>query len=287
MKKAIAFIILSLLMVAPALCETSIWVAKTDTSVMYIGGAIHILRESDRPFPPEFDKAYNASEILIFETDFDKLGSPETQQAIMAKSVYTDGQTLDSVISAEAFKKLDELCTELGLSLASMNQLKPSIIMVTLAMLKLQKLGVNQEGIDTYYHNKAKTDKKSIEKLETIDEQIEAITSMGEGNESAFVLYSINDMDKIEVLFDEMVKAWKTGNETILYDLFLKELKQDFPKLFKVMFLDREMNWIPKIEKYLITPKTEFVLVGTGHLIGKEGVIAQLKKLGYKVEKFK
>jgi uncharacterized protein YbaP (TraB family) len=54
-----------------------------------------------------------------------------------------------------------------------------------------------------------------------------------------------------------------------------------------MMFIDRNLNWLPKIEEYLITPKTEFVMVGTAHLIGEEGIIAQLKKLGYKVEKFK
>ena len=75
MKNVFASMILSLLMTAPALCETSIWIAKTDTSVMYIGGVIHILRESDRPFPPEFDKAYDASEILVLETDYDELES--------------------------------------------------------------------------------------------------------------------------------------------------------------------------------------------------------------------
>ena len=287
MKKVISSMILSLLMIAPALCETSIWIVKTDSSAIYIGGVIHLLRESDQPIPPEFDKAYNTSEILVLETDYDKMEGPEFQQALMANAVYTDGRTLDSVISSETYKKLDEFCTKNGLSLISMNQYKPSTIMVVLTTTEMQKLGVNQKGLDVYYHNKAKADKKSIAKLETIDKQIKTITSMGEGNESAFIQYSINEIDKIKVLFDELVKAWKTGNEIVLYELFLKELKKDFPKLFKAMFTDRNNNWMPQVEKYLITPETELMLVGVGHLLGQEGVIAQLKKRGYEVEKFK
>jgi len=142
MKKVIVSLVLILLTAAPAFCETSVWIAKTDSTVMYIG-------------PPEFDRAYEASEILVFETDIARLANPETQQAIMAKSTYADGRTLDKILSADVYKKLEELCTKNGLPLASMNQFKPSIIMITLLGLELQKLGVNQEGIDAFYHAKA------------------------------------------------------------------------------------------------------------------------------------
>ncbi|MEE9443742.1 MAG: TraB/GumN family protein [candidate division Zixibacteria bacterium] len=287
MKMMIASLVLSLLIAVPALCETSVWIAKTDSSVMYIGGTIHILRESDRPFPPEFDRAYNASEILVFETDIAQLQSIETQQAVMAKAMYTDGRTLDKVLSPEVYKKLDECCTENGLPLASMNQLKPSLIIITLLGMELKKLGADQEGIDAFYHGKATADKKSIKGLETIEEQVKMMTSLGDGNENAFILYSIDDMEKIEEKFTKMLTAWKAGDEVTLYDLFIKEIKQLFPKIFKSIIVDRNMDWMPKIEEYLNTSKTEFVLVGTAHLLGEEGVIAQLKKLGYKVEKFK
>jgi len=110
---------------------------------------------------------------------------------------------------------------------------------------------------------------------------------MGEGIENAFILYSIEDMKKIGEVFEKLVGAWKTGDEATLLDLFIKELKQKFPTLYKKILVDRNMNWVPRIEEYLITPKTEFVLVGTGHLVGEDGVIAQLRKLGYKVEKLK
>jgi uncharacterized protein YbaP (TraB family) len=283
----IVFLVLILLMAAPALCETSVWIVKTDSSVMYIGGTIHLLRESDRPFPPEFDRAYNASEILVFETDFVQLSTPEIQQAIMAKATYSDGQRLDKVLSAEAYKKLEEYCTEKGLPMASMNQFKPSMIMMTMMGLEFLKLGIDQEGIDAFYHSKAMSDKKAIECLETVEDQVEIITSMGDGNESAFILYSIDEMSEMGEGFDRLVTAWKTGDESTLLDLFFKEVKQNFPKLYKMMFIDRNLSWLPKIEEYLITPKTEFVMVGTAHLIGEEGIIAQLKKLGYKVEKFK
>jgi len=287
MKKTIASLVLCLIMAAPALCETSVWIAETDSSVMYIGGTIHILRESDRPFPPEFDRAYDESEILVFETDPAQMNTPEVQQALMDGAVYADSQTLDKVLSAETYKKLEEYCVANSIPVANINQFKPWMVMMMFLGMETQKRGVFQEGVDLFYYSKAIADQKSVEELETIEEQIKVITSMGDENESAFILYSIDDLKKLDEIFDKMITAWKTGDELSLFDMFVKDAKQEFPKLYKTMFVDRNMNWLPGIEEYLVTPKTEFVLVGIGHLVGEDGVITQLKKLGYKVEKFK
>jgi hypothetical protein len=35
------------------------------------------------------------------------------------------------------------------------------------------------------------------------------------------------------------------------------------------LFFDRNKAWLPRIEGYLNTRETEFVIVGLGHLIGK------------------
>jgi len=287
MKMMLVLLILSLLMSVPALCETSVWIAKTDSSITYIGGTIHMLRGSDRPFPPEFDRAYDASDMIIFETDLAVLQSPEIQQELLAKAVYSDGRTLDKVLSAEAYKKLEEYCTENGIPLAMINQYKPWAIVMTIIGMELQKMGANQEGIDLYYYGKASEDEKSMGGLEAVDEQVEILTSMGDGNESAFIVYNIDHMEKMEEMFDSLITAWRSGDEAILSDAFLEEAKKEFPKLFKTLFTDRNMSWLPKIEEYLLTPETEFVLVGTAHLVGEEGIITQLEKLGYEVEKLK
>ena len=39
------------------------------------------------------------------------------------------------------------------------------------------------------------------------------------------------------------------------------------------------------IDAYQKTPEKEFILVGVGHLVGSEGIIAALKKKGYEVNK--
>ncbi|MCP4704618.1 MAG: TraB/GumN family protein [candidate division Zixibacteria bacterium] len=52
MRKIIVLLVLCLLMAVSAFCETSLWVAKTDSTVTYIGGTIHTLHQAMYGAPP-------------------------------------------------------------------------------------------------------------------------------------------------------------------------------------------------------------------------------------------
>ncbi len=287
MKKTIASLVLCLLMAAPVSGETSVWIARTDSSVMYLGGTIHFLRESDRPLPPEFDRAYQASDILVFETDLSQTNDPAFQAALMDRAFNADGQTLDQVLSVEAYEDLEEYCTGKGVPIASLSQYKPWAAMMSLLAMELQQRGVYQEGVDASYHAKAVADNKDIKELESIEEQIELVTTMADEDESAFVLYGVDELKNLAERFDKLVTAWKTGDAKAMYTMMSADMERKFPELYKRMFVDRNMDWLPAIVECLATPETEFVLVGSGHLVGEDGVINQLETLGYEIEIFK
>jgi len=285
MKKLLAVLFLTTIMVAPALCETSIWTVKTDSTTTYIGGTIHLLRASDYPLPEEYDKAYEASSILVLETDFSKLQTIEFQQALMAEAMYTDGTTLDQVLSEEAWEEFEEFCVEKKTDPNGLKPYKPWMAMLSLMLAELQKMGVDGEGVDQHYYARALKDEKTLGQLETIETQLEAMTSMADDNESAFILNGLEQAEEMGDIFAKLIDAWKVGDVSFLRDELLAETKKEFPKLFKKMFVDRNNAWMPKVEEYIGTTETELILVGSGHLVGEEGVIDQLRKKGYKVEK--
>ncbi len=61
-------------------------------------------------------------------------------------------------------------------------------------------------------------------------------------------------------------------------------MQQDFPKLYHSLLVNRNNAWLPNIEHLLQTSELELVLIGALHLVGKEGLVAQLTALGYQVE---
>jgi uncharacterized protein len=285
MKRVILSIAMVVFACTWASAESSVWKVQKDNSVIYLGGTCHILRESDYPLPPEFDKAYKASEVVVFETDLGKLQDPATQQKLLANAMYADGSTIDKHLSAQTYGELRTYCESNNIPLAAFSRFKPSMLMVTLTFMELMKMGVTQQGVDQFFYEQAHKDKKAVEGLETVDEQINYILSMADGNENEFVRYSIKDLKTIKQQFNILADAWRKGDVQKLDEFMVSELKSRQPKLYRKLLTDRNRNWLPLIEAYQKTPRTEFILVGAGHLVGPDGIIEALKKKRYKVEK--
>jgi uncharacterized protein len=111
------------------------------------------------------------------------------------------------------------------------------------------------------------------------------LLGMGKGDEDDFIAYTIRDIKSTKENYEEMVDSWKKGDVKTLYELVIGEIKTQMPEIYKDIIFDRNNNWLPVIEKYFENQKTEFVLVGMAHLVGPDGIIDQLCKKGYKVEK--
>jgi len=285
MKKILITISMVLLICTQSMADSSVWKLQKGESVLYLGGTFHLLRQSDFPLPREFHTAYGASEIVVLETDIGKLKDPSTQQVLIAKAMYTDGSTIENHLSSQTYTLLNDYCAANGIPLEAIKQFKPSMVIVTITALELAKLGVTQEGVDTFFYEMAIRENKVVEGLETIEEQINFIVNMGKGIEDAFVTHSIRDLKSIKQQYEKMVKAWKKGDVEELNDLLVAQIKTKTPKLYKELIIDRNENWLPMIEAYQKTPQKEFILVGAGHLVGPDGILKALRQKGYKVGK--
>jgi uncharacterized protein YbaP (TraB family) len=82
---------------------------------------------------------------------------------------------------------------------------------------------------------------------------------------------------------DDIVKAWRRGDVDALARM-LRESFRDFPSLGSRLIGVRNRNWLPKIENYLRSGHTYFVVVGAGHMGGPDGLLAMLRARGYKTE---
>lgn len=285
MKKVMFIIALVVFTSTWASAESSVWKVQKNNSIMYLGGTCHLLRKSDFPLPEEFNKAYKASDLLVFETDLAKLQDPATQQKLNAKAIYADGSMIYDHLSIEAYGMLCEYCVVNSIPIENIKPFKPSIVIISLTMMELMKLGVTQEGVDIFFHKLAIKDKKTVGKLETVEEQINFLVDMGKGDEDAFMTHSLGEMKNIKLDFEKLISAWKTGDIKKLKKMLITDFKTNTPKVYKQLITDRNKNWMPIIKAYGKTSDKEFILVGVAHLVGPDGLIEALKKDGYKIDK--
>ena len=285
MKRIVLGLLLGVFACSGAWAETSVWKARKGNATVYLGGTCHILRDRDYPLPPEFEKAYKASHTLVFETDIDQLQSPATQRKMLARATYSDGSGVDKHLSPRVYTELNAFCAANGIALEAFKQFKPPLLMVTLTVLELAKLGTTQQGVDLYFHARARKDGKAVRTLETVDEQIDFMVTMADGGEDEFVSYSLKDMGALRENYDALVSSWRAGDAGKLNALMITEMRTDQPALYRKLLVDRNKAWLPLIDGYLATPGAKFILVGVGHLVGPDGLVEALKKKGYKVEK--
>lgn len=273
----------AMLLPASSFAQTSVWQVIKGDSKIYLAGTIHLLRQQDYPLPAAFEQAFEASQSLHFETDIGAMSDMGLQQRMLQQLTYQDGRTLSTVLSAEAYTALSEYAAGTGIPLAMLQTFKPGLLISTLSVMEFQKLGFTPQGVDAYFYSKAMGEGKFRGELETIDEQIAMLASMGDGYESEFVMYSIRDFAQLGSVIESMVQAWREGNTESLRAEFVAPMLTETPDLYENLLVNRNNNWMPKIEAMLDTDETEFVLVGVAHLVGEHGLIKMLQSKGYEI----
>lgn len=274
-------LLLAALIAAPsAFAESSVWLASSGEQKVYLGGTVHLLRASDYPLPAAFETAYQDADQLYFETDIAGLNDFAVQAKLLQLLTYSDEQSLRSVLDDGAYQALSAHLTATGLPMQMVEKFKPGLLVSTLQVIEFQKMGFTPQGVDTYFNTRAMGDGKPVGELEPIDAQISFIAEMGVGNESEFVRLSLADLEDISTSMEQMIGAWRSGDDAALATLFVNDMKDTYPALYDGLLVQRNNAWMEKIEAMFEDEDTEFVLVGAAHLVGEDGLLNLLRKKG-------
>jgi uncharacterized protein len=279
-------LLIGLLLPYLANAETSLWRVSKGNNQIYIGGTVHLLGKSDYPLPDEFEQVFRKIDLLVLEADLDALSKPKEQAQLVRSLMYSNGTTLKDKIKPKTFRALERYCKANNLTITAMQKMKPAMVVLTLTMAELKRLGLADAGVDQFFLEKAKSKGKKITGLETAEAQINTLENMGKGHENELILSTLKEFKKTPEFMGDMKKAWRTGNLADLEQVGIKAMRAEFPELNKSLLTNRNNAWLPKIKAMLGTPERELVLVGALHLAGEEGVLAQLKKQGFVIEQY-
>jgi uncharacterized protein YbaP (TraB family) len=280
---ALVLVLLGLLPWQWVQAQSAVWLASKGEEKVYLGGTVHLLRPSDYPLPAPFETAYQDSATLYFETDITGMSDFSVQARMMQELLYSDGRTLQSVLDAPTYAALAAHVADTGLPMQMMERFKPGMLISTLQVIEFQKLGFTPQGVDAYFNSRALGDGKQVGELESVDAQIGFVATMGEGVENEFVRSSLHDMEAIDTAMEQMIAAWRSGDNATLEALFVADMKEDYPALYDTLLVRRNTAWVEIIDTMLETPGTEFVLVGAAHLVGEDGLLSLLKRKGYTI----
>ncbi|MDC7242336.1 MAG: TraB/GumN family protein [Spirochaetales bacterium] len=266
--------------------QSSVWMVENGENRIYIGGTVHALSESDYPLPQEFTYAYSVSDTLVIETDIGSLNNPETAGILLQESSYQDGRTLKDLLHPKVYKNLAAALAKYLVPIDTVNSYKPGFIWSLLTVLQLAESGYTATGVDEYFFNMAREESRPVLFLETVEEQMDFISGLGEGNENDFVLYLLQDQNESADYMEQLVAEWKAG-EGILMEESLQELIHEHPDVEESLLSRRNHKWMEELRGFLDDGSVEFILFGAMHLYGDEGVLSLLESEGYLIEQLK
>jgi uncharacterized protein YbaP (TraB family) len=282
--RSVAIAIALLVVATAAQAKTFAWKVTGKGGVVYLVGSVHLLSKDFYPLNPAIEAAYKDADLLVEEVDMAEMLDPTAQMGFLTRGMLPSATPLDKVISASTYALVTKRAADLGLPAEPFKLLKPWLVALMLVQAEWQKAGFDPElGLDKHFYDQAKAEGKTTQGLETAAYQISRLDDMTMEQQEHLLSESLKDLDAEKANMARLVESWRAGDAPGVERIVLSELKQE-PLLYQRLLVERNRNWIPKIEALFARPRHALVVVGAAHLVGPDGLIAILRAKGYTVE---
>ena len=260
------------------------WKATRQQGAVYLVGSVHMLTKDFYPLAAPIEAGFKDSDLLVEEVDLAEMLAPDQQFSLLARGMLPAGQTLDKVVSPATMALVNARVGSLGMPASALQQFKPWFLAMTLMAVEWEKAGFDAAlGLDKHFYDRAQTEGKTVQGLETTEYQISRFDGMAMTQQDRFLAESLKDLDAEKASVQKIADAWKAGDLPTLERLVLQDVKDD-QFMYQRLLVERNRNWLPKIEALFARRGRAFIVVGAAHLVGPDGLIAMLKAKGARVD---
>jgi uncharacterized protein YbaP (TraB family) len=259
-----------------------VWkVTRPDGKTVYFGGSVHSLPRSDYPLPAAYLRAFDASSRIAFEVDAKALQG--STNSLVQDGKYRRGDSLKNHVDARTYAYFRRLFGLMNVAEASFSQYRPWFIVLMLQSAALQRSSP-KAGVDEYFMKRAAKRSMPVVGLESVQEHARVFSGLTD-RESEILLLSTFVPSEARRGDDDVMKAWNRGDAETLARIMEQE-SREFPAFNERLLGARNRAWIPRIDGFLASGHTYFVVVGAGHFGGSRGLLALMRAKGYQIEQF-
>ncbi len=260
------------------------WEVTGQDNTLYLLGSIHFARADFYPLRDAIEMAFAKSDHLAVEININAIDPAKIQRMLLEIGTYPAPDSIVNHLGASTLAKLQRYLAANELPFEALANQKPGLLMITLATLELTKQGLSAtQGVDLYLLQQAAGQKVILE-METLEEQF-AILLDPEDPEQ-MLEQSLDELEDYPALVTLLLESWRLGDSDALEELMINKPLREYPESkqsFDKLFTQRNIKMTNKIEAYLATGRSHFVVVGAGHLVGEQGIVELLRDAGYRV----
>ncbi|MDX1442498.1 MAG: TraB/GumN family protein [Gammaproteobacteria bacterium] len=248
----------------------------------WLAGTIHFMDNAADGRPAAFDRVFEEADSVWFEID---LTIPETTLAREMVAMATDDSSrlVAALPPTKQLLALRKAAEANGMPLQQLSGFEPWFVFLQWSALLMNRLGFDAEhGVENQYAEAAVEAGKPVSGLETLREQLGHFDRMEVSAQLDAMATFIAELDRSETEMQRMVTAWKEGNDAELARIVDESWQQD-AVLNEALLLKRNRNWVSTLDEELATSGARLVMVGAGHLVGRDSLPEMLRERGYSV----
>ncbi len=275
---------------APAQTEGGItpllYAVRDRDSTIYLYGTVHVRPRGADWGNARVRAAIDESSEVWTELLMNPENDARTQQLAMQLGRAPQGRPLSSWLTAEENTKLTEITTRLGLPQGALEPFRPWMAALTLTLVPLMQAGYDpQSGVDRAIDAYAENAGKAMRAFETPEQQLNFFAGMSDELQHEMILEAINEAENVTEMIGQMSTAWERGDDRALASAVVDDTRREYPELYQTIFVQRNNAWMEELTREMQGSGVDFVAVGAGHIVGRDGLVAQFRARGYRVER--
>jgi uncharacterized protein YbaP (TraB family) len=266
-----------------ALALPPVWVVRDKDSTITLFGSVHLLPPGVDWRPPALKDALAQADDVWFEAPMDPAGQAQLSQAAQDHGYLKDGEHLLLMLSPKGRQRLDWAAKTLDLAIDQLDRMQPWYAELNVELAMFNKLGANSsDGVEKQLWAGLSPSAKRVA-FETPAEQVGFFADAPTKEQVASLELTLKEIGDAQHDYQDLLKAWLAGDVDRLNKREVQPLRKAAPRLYARLVQQRNARWVQALEARLKGSGHTVVIVGTGHLVGPDGLPAQLRADGYEV----
>lgn len=264
----------------------ALFAVRDADSTIYLFGTVHVRRPGADWGGANAQAALREASEVWTEIEISPDSDARGQQLAMQLGMAPADQPLSATMTPEQYQRFSALTQRLGVPAANFERMKPWMAAITLTVLPMMQAGYDpQAGIDRAIDAAADAGGKQRRAFETIDQQLGFLAGLSPEMQHQMLLDTIDETEEGPAQLDALSAAWERGDVDALKAQVIDEMRSEYPELYNVLFVQRNAAWVETLIHEMEGSGVDFVAVGAGHLVGPDGLVAQLRARGLRVER--
>lgn len=267
-------------------------IEKPGLKPSWLLGSMHVTDPRVLNLPPYAQAAHDGADTIIIESD-EILNEKKAAAALLARpdlTMFTDGTTIEKLLSSEDYARLDAGLKQRGIPLAAVSRMRPWMIAsaVALPACEISRKAKGVQFLDQKIAADAAAEGKQVKGLETLAEQLQAMAELPVEFHLKSLIETLELGAKMNDVVETMTDLYLSGDIGMTIPM-LKTVSpdgadedSDYAAFEQRIILDRNKVMAERAAPILADGNV-FMAVGALHLPGEGGVIELLRKQGFTV----